>query len=98
MKLFITGIIASMVIACSGMPAFAIEVTPTVDGSDLVNTILGPGIQIVPETISFQGMHVTAGMFMAGASSGLDMDAGILIRTGPTEAAQSGFGVLEFVE
>ena len=95
MKLFVTGIIASIAIACSAMPAFAIEVMPTVDGNDLVNTILGPGIQILPETISLQGMSMTAGMFTAGASSGLDMDAGILIRTGP-EAAQSGFGVLEF--
>lgn len=62
--------------------ALAIEVTLTDDGAELVESILGTGITVIPGSIEYQGSGTAAGIFTDGASSGLGMNAGIILSTG----------------
>ena len=62
----------------------AIELTVTDDGTELVELLLGSGITPVPGSIESQGSDTAAGIFTGGLSSGLEMDQGILLRTGST--------------
>lgn len=62
-------------------PANAISITPTSDGSQLVNTILGEGITVEPSDITYNGASGSSGTFTDGLSE-IGMDSGIILTTG----------------
>jgi hypothetical protein len=74
--------IASLALSHVAAPAQAITITPTDDGETLVNTILGPGITIIPGSISYNGASGASGTFTDGLASGLGIESGILLTTG----------------
>ncbi|MGD1717207.1 choice-of-anchor L domain-containing protein [Dapis sp. BLCC M172] len=62
--------------------AQAISITPTSNGNDLVQEILGNGITIVPNSINYTGAAGAAGIFTDGLSSDIGIDRGIILTTG----------------
>ena len=60
--------------------AVAISVTPGVDHSDLVNTIVGSGVNV--SSVSYSGAFRAAGTFTGGLSSGIGIDEGIVLTSG----------------
>ncbi|NEP88828.1 MAG: PEP-CTERM sorting domain-containing protein [Okeania sp. SIO2C2] len=75
--------------ALSGITAAqAISITPTNNGNDLVNEILGSGITIAPDSINYIGTGGASGIFTNGLSSGIGIDSGIILTTGTATDAQ----------
>lgn len=73
-------------LAASGS-AQALLITPTTDGNTLANTILGPGISIVPGSINYIGAPNQGGTFTGGIASGLGIDEGIILTSGDATLA-----------
>jgi hypothetical protein len=71
---------ASLILAAG--TASAMTIVPTNDGNALVNNILGPGINIIPGSISYTGAPAASGIFTDGLSVGLGIDRGIILTTG----------------
>jgi hypothetical protein len=71
---------ASLILAAG--TASAMTIVPTNDGNALVNNILGPGINIIPGSISYTGAPAASGIFTDGLSAGLGIDRGIILTTG----------------
>ena len=69
--------------------AQAISITPTNNGNDLVNEILGSGIIIPPDSINYTGTAGASGIFTNGLLSGIGIDSGIIITTGTATDAES---------
>ncbi|NEP80331.1 MAG: DUF4573 domain-containing protein [Okeania sp. SIO3B3] len=75
--------------AFSGITAAqAISITPTNNGNDLVNEILGSGITIAPDSIKYTGTAGASGIFTNGFSSGIGIDSGIILTTGTATDAE----------
>ncbi|NEP07329.1 MAG: PEP-CTERM sorting domain-containing protein [Okeania sp. SIO2G4] len=75
--------------ALSGITAAqAISITPTNNGNDLVNEILGSGITIAPDSINYIGTGGASGIFTNGLSSGIGIDSGIILTTGTATDAE----------
>ncbi|GGA42001.1 hypothetical protein CYANOKiyG1_60470 [Okeania sp. KiyG1] len=75
--------------ALSGITAAqAISITPTSNGNDLVNEILGSGITITPASINYTGTAGASGIFTNGLSSGIGIDSGIILTTGTATDAE----------
>ena len=77
----------------------ALNVTTNNDGTQLVNTILGPDITIEQGSIVYTGADNASGIFSEGANSGITVDKGIILTTGdaslapgPNNSASSGVG------
>ncbi|BAU62856.1 hypothetical protein STA3757_02070 [Stanieria sp. NIES-3757] len=62
--------------------AQALTITPTNNGTDLVNTILGSGITVNPGSINYTGANGASGIFTGGLSSGIGINNGIILTTG----------------
>ncbi len=67
--------------------AQAISITPSSNGNDLVQEILGSGITIVPDSINYIGADGASGIFTDGLSSGIGIESGIILTTGSAEDA-----------
>ena len=68
--------------------AQAISITPTSNGNDLVNEILGTGITVVPGSITYTGAAGASGIFTDGLSSGIGIDKGIILTSGSAVSAE----------
>ncbi len=68
--------------------AQAISITPTSNGNDLVQEILGSGITIAPNSINYTGAAGASGLFTDGLSSGIGIDSGIILTTGSAVDAE----------
>lgn len=79
--------LALVLVFWSSGSAFGLAVTPTDDGTMLVNTIVGSGITIVPGSISYIGTTGQAGTFTNGLASGMGINSGILLTTGSAAGA-----------
>lgn len=77
----------TILLHCPGAMA-TLTVTPMQDPAALVDVLAGEGIQIVSESIVYHGDATAAGTFSNGKASGLEMDAGVLLRTGSPESAR----------
>lgn len=77
-------VVTFLMFLCFGQ-AYALDVTPTGDASVLANTILGSGISI--SNISYTGGANASGTFSNGLSSGLGIDAGIVLTSGSASNA-----------
>ncbi|NEN92287.1 MAG: PEP-CTERM sorting domain-containing protein [Okeania sp. SIO3H1] len=76
-------------VALSGVTAAqAISITPTSNGNDLVNEILGSGITIAPDSINYTGTGGASGIFTDGLLSGIGIDSGIILTTGTATDAK----------
>lgn len=61
----------------------ALVVTPSDSGTVLTNSILGPGITLVPGSITYTGAGTGAsGTFTGGTSAGIGIESGLLLTTG----------------
>jgi hypothetical protein len=67
-------------------PANAISITPTSDGSQLVNTVVGEGITVDPSDIRYNGASGASGTFTDGLSE-IGMGSGIILTTGDASLA-----------
>lgn len=67
--------------------AEALTLTPTNNGSDLANMIVGEGITVTPGSINYTGADGAAGFFDDGISSGIGIESGIILTTGQASAA-----------
>ncbi|GGA17658.1 hypothetical protein CYANOKiyG1_31950 [Okeania sp. KiyG1] len=82
-KKFATTLAGTAFVTLSGTTvAQAISITPTSNGNDLLNEVLGSGITIVPDSINYIGASGASGTFTDGLSSGIGIDSGIVITTG----------------
>ena len=68
--------------------AQAITITPTNDGETLVNEILGTGITVIPNSVTYTGAAGAVGTFTDGLSSGIGIDQGIILTTGQAKDAE----------
>ncbi|MCX7594961.1 MAG: PEP-CTERM sorting domain-containing protein [Fischerella sp.] len=66
-------------------PAYAINITTTSNGNDLVNSILGSGITV--SNVTYNGAAAASGLFTDGLSSGIGIDKGIILTTGNANLA-----------
>ncbi|MBR8827395.1 MAG: choice-of-anchor L domain-containing protein [Gomphosphaeria aponina SAG 52.96 = DSM 107014] len=66
--------------------AQAITITPNDDGEDLVNSILGEGINVVPGSVNYTGAAGASGTFVDGDSS-IGIETGIIMTSGQAAAA-----------
>jgi hypothetical protein len=71
-----------LAVLLSAATAHGLTVTPTGDPATLVNTILGPGITLLPGSAVYLGSSVASGTFSDGQSSGIGIESGILLTTG----------------
>lgn len=62
--------------------AQALTIVPTDDEVDLVATILGEGIGVPRNSISYTGVDNASALFTDGLSSGLGIESGIILTTG----------------
>lgn len=62
--------------------AQALTITPTNNGTDLVNTILGSGITVNSGSINYSGANGASGIFSDGLASGIGINNGIILTTG----------------
>lgn len=61
----------------------ALVITPNDSGAALANSILGPGITLVPGSVTYSGADVGAsGFFSGGASAGIGLETGLILTTG----------------
>jgi hypothetical protein len=61
----------------------ALVVTPSDSGAALANSILGPGITLVPGSVTYSGATTGAsGFFSGGTSAGIGIDTGLILTTG----------------
>lgn len=74
--------VACLVIAGFSSNAMAISIAPTSDGGTLVSTMLGPGITIVPGSVSYTGATGASGTFTGGLASGIGIESGIIMTSG----------------
>lgn len=63
----------------------ALLVSPENNGVNLANTILGSGISI--SNVAYSGASGASGVFSGGATSGLDIDKGVVLSTGSAVGA-----------
>jgi hypothetical protein len=61
-------------------PAKAISVTPTNDGTTLVNSLLGSGVTV--NNINYTGANSAASGTFAGANGAIGIDSGVILTTG----------------
>ncbi|NEQ76635.1 MAG: PEP-CTERM sorting domain-containing protein [Okeania sp. SIO2C9] len=88
-KKFATTLAGTAFVTLSGTTATqAISITPTSNGNDLLNEILGSGITIAPDSINYTGASGASGIFTNGLSSGIGMDSGIILTTGTATDAK----------
>jgi hypothetical protein len=80
------GVLISTLIIPWAMPAAALVVMPEANAVVLMDTLLGSGVTIHPETIKYRGAIAAVGIFSDDGSSGLDMEAGIMISSNPQES------------
>jgi hypothetical protein len=73
---------------CTATALQAINITPVSDAEILVNSILGPGVTLVPGSAVYHGHPEASGLFDDGISSGLGIDQGIILATGRAVDAQ----------
>ncbi|WP_071518766.1 choice-of-anchor L domain-containing protein [Geitlerinema sp. PCC 9228] len=66
-------------VGLSAGSAFAVSITPTNDGNELVDNILGEGITV--NSVTYNGANNASGTFV-GAESIFGFDAGIILTTG----------------
>ena len=66
---------------------YALSVTTTASGDNLVNNILGTGITVVSGSTSYNGAAGASGTFTDGLSSGIGIDAGIILTSGVASLA-----------
>ncbi len=85
----------SMTVAGTAFVAFsgttiaqAISITPNNNGNELVNEILGTGITVDLDSITYTGANAASGIFTDGLSSGIGIDRGIILTTGKAKDAQ----------
>jgi hypothetical protein len=65
------------------MQAASLIVTPTNDGTTLVNSILGAGVTLVSGSVIYSGANSAAsGTFSGGIAAGVGIPTGILMTTG----------------
>jgi hypothetical protein len=79
--------IAVGILAVAALPAqAALTVTTSSTAATLVNSILGPGITVVPGSQTYSGANLGASGFFAGGNSvgggGLGIDTGLILTTG----------------
>jgi len=86
MKKLRTLMICLAILAFSGN-VYALSVTTTDSGDDLVNNILGTGITVVSGSISYNGAAGASGTFTDGLSSGIGIDEGIILTSGDASLA-----------
>ena len=77
-----SGIITAGGIVLLTSSAQALTLTPTNNEVNLVRTILGSGIGVPRNSVRYQGNGNASGIFTDGLSSGLGIDAGIILTTG----------------
>jgi hypothetical protein len=65
--------------------AYPIDISPTGDADTLVNSILGPGVTLVPGTATYGGSAVASGTFTNGAVVGIA--SGIILTSGTASDA-----------
>ena len=66
----------------TGQALASLGVTPTATGSALINSILGPGITVVPGSQVYIGAGPASGTFTGGVSAGIGIDTGIILTSG----------------
>lgn len=86
-SMLLGGCLGAFCFAIAGSPANALTVTSTNDPNILVNTILGPGVTLVPGSINYVGANGQAGTFTGGIASGLGIEKGILLTSGSAALA-----------
>jgi|LGVF01.1.fsa_nt_gb hypothetical protein len=74
------------ILAFSGN-VYALSVTTTANGGDLVNTIVGTGITVDWSSVSYSGAAGASGTFTDGISSGIGIDEGIILTSGDASLA-----------
>ena len=86
MKYILTTLtIATIMLRCT-LSMAALAITPMQDPSALANMLAGEGIHILQDSISYTGDPGAAGAFSDGRVSGLDMNTGVILRTGSPES------------
>lgn len=75
-------VLTILALATASHRVFALEITITENGSELVDGILGSGISVTPGSIVYSGAPQASGIFKAGSSSGITIDRGILLTSG----------------
>src|SRR5436309_2435221 len=65
----------------------ALSVTASNNSSTLANDLVGPGISIVPGSVSLTAATGAVGLFTGGNSVGLGIDAGVILTTGQAVTA-----------
>ena len=90
-------VLATVGLFATAVPAMALTVTTSNDGTALANALLGGGISI--SGVSFTGgtSPSSAGFFTGGTASGITIDSGILLTSGSAAGAagpnnSSGYG------
>jgi hypothetical protein len=80
-QIIITLMITTLIFGIS-TSGYALNVTPTGDAETLVNEILGPGVTLVPSSATYTGANTASGTFVDGASSGINIESGIILTSG----------------
>ncbi|BES69995.1 hypothetical protein RE428_10130 [Marinobacter nanhaiticus D15-8W] len=65
----------------------ALAITPSNDGSALVDAIVGSGISVISSSINYVGADGQAGFFDDGLASTIGIEEGVLLTTGLAENA-----------
>ena len=79
--------LTSLFLLASTQAMAGMAVTPTNNGTTLVNTLVGSGITIVPGSTSYIGATTQAGTFSGGTSAGIGIESGIILTTGSATRA-----------
>jgi len=79
--------IALSLAAAAQTQALNVTPTPAANAGVLVAALLGPGITVVPGSVSYQGSDDQGGVFSGGLASGLGFDRGIILTSGAAAGA-----------
>lgn len=77
-------IVLSTVTSASG----GVAVQTALNADALVDEIIGPGVSVVPGSVSYTGAFVASGFFTRGISAGIGMESGIIMTSGNAGLAQ----------
>jgi hypothetical protein len=82
---------AGLLLAAANPAAAALVVTGlpsgNASGTVLANNILGPGVTIVPGSVTYIGANNQSGTFTGGLSAGIGIDSGIILTSGSVNNA-----------
>ena len=85
MKTILLLLITCVMVFGIGTSSHALSVDTSVTSVDMVNALLGPGISLVPASVSGTSggqADFARGLFSDGVASGLGIESGIIMTTG----------------